>query len=212
MIPTKKFILKTRLSLLTRLKHIDDKCGWDEFVKTYYSLIYGTAIQKGLTKAEAEDAFQETLIAVAKAIPTFVYDPALGSFKTWLLGIARHKIYDQFNNRLTHEMHKKRYQSPETSMSAKTSIMNNIPDKGPSVDVIWDDQWKGMLILKAMEAMKQKIKPEHFQIYDLYVNKQWSALKIAKTMEINIAKVYLIKTRINSQLQKEVAALRKKIN
>jgi len=39
------------------------------------------ALRGGLTRAEAEDVVQETLISVAKHMPTFKYDPTIGSFK-----------------------------------------------------------------------------------------------------------------------------------
>jgi DNA-directed RNA polymerase specialized sigma24 family protein len=36
---------------------------------------------------EAQDVVQETLISVARHMPTFRYDPAIGSFKTWVTHI-----------------------------------------------------------------------------------------------------------------------------
>jgi len=45
------------------------------------------ALKGGLTAVEAQDVVQETMISVAKHMPTFEYDPAIGSFKTWLLNI-----------------------------------------------------------------------------------------------------------------------------
>ena len=77
--------LPTRRTLLSRLKKADDQAGWQEFFDTYWKLIYGVAIKAGLTDAEAQDAVQETVIAVSKHIGRFKYDPAQCSFKTWLL-------------------------------------------------------------------------------------------------------------------------------
>ena len=48
----------------------------------------------GLTDAEAQDVVQETMLSVAKQMPRFKYDPALGSFKGWLLQITRRRIAD----------------------------------------------------------------------------------------------------------------------
>ena len=42
---------------------------------------------------------QETVITVAKNIDKLKYDPAIGSFKGWLLQITRWRIADQFRKR-----------------------------------------------------------------------------------------------------------------
>src|SRR5438034_1987480 len=75
--------LPTRLSLLSRLKEWDNHESWRDFFDTYWRLIYGLAVKSGLTNTEAEDVVQETLLAVAKEMPDFKYDPATGEFKSW---------------------------------------------------------------------------------------------------------------------------------
>jgi len=91
-------LIPTRLSLLVRLKDWEDHAGWKEFFDTYWRLIYGVALKAGLPAAEAEEVVQETVVAVAKQMPTFRYDAA-GSFKAWLLQITRWRIVDQFRKR-----------------------------------------------------------------------------------------------------------------
>src|SRR5437867_4280160 len=91
--------LPTRRSLLSRLKNCDDQTGWQEFFDTYWRLIYGVARKAGLTDAEAQDAVQETVIAVSKHIGGFKYEPAKCSFKTWLLLLTRQRIGRQFAKR-----------------------------------------------------------------------------------------------------------------
>ena len=41
--------LETRLSLLARLKQLDDQASWQEFVKLYGRLLYSVASRSGLT-------------------------------------------------------------------------------------------------------------------------------------------------------------------
>src|SRR6266496_3409190 len=87
-------LIPTRQSLLSRLKDWDDQEGWREFFNTYWRLIYGVALKAGLSEAEAQDVVQDTVIAVARRIREFNYDPAIGSFKNWLLVITRRRIAD----------------------------------------------------------------------------------------------------------------------
>ena len=91
--------IPSRATLIQRLKDWQDQSSWQDFFDTYWKLIYGVAIKGGLTAAEAQDVVQETMISVAKHMPTFEYDPAIGSFKTWLLNMTRWRITDQLRKR-----------------------------------------------------------------------------------------------------------------
>jgi RNA polymerase sigma-70 factor (ECF subfamily) len=87
--------LATRHSLLARLKDWEDQTGWREFFDADGRLIYAVARKAGLSDAEAQDVVQETVLTVAKKIADFTARPD-GSFKGWLLTIARRRIADQF--------------------------------------------------------------------------------------------------------------------
>src|SRR5689334_8478522 len=91
--------LPTRRSLLSRLKYWDDQESWRDFFNTYWKLIYRAAVKAGLTDSEAQDVVQETVISVAKKMDTFHYDPAVDSFKGWLLYLTRKQIAMQYRKR-----------------------------------------------------------------------------------------------------------------
>ena len=77
---TEASFLPTRSSLLSRLKQWDDSEGWREFFDTYGRVIHGLAIKAGLRRSEAEEVVQETMVAVAKQMPSFCYDRDKGTF------------------------------------------------------------------------------------------------------------------------------------
>ena len=58
-----------------RLKDWDDNASWRDFFNTCWKLIYGFALQRGLMHSEAEEVVQDTVLAVAKGIQGFTYDP-----------------------------------------------------------------------------------------------------------------------------------------
>src|SRR5262245_18976963 len=95
--------LATRASLLKRLRDVKDQASWQRFFDTYWRLIHGLALKAGLTETEAQDVVQETVIAVAKHLPGFRYDPKVCSFKTWLLQLTRWRIIVQLRKRLPSE-------------------------------------------------------------------------------------------------------------
>src|SRR6266516_7399008 len=99
-------LIPTRASLIDRLKDLEDQSGWQEFFDTYWKLVYGVARKAGLTDPEAQDVVQETMFSVAKHMPTFRYDPAIGSFKAWLLNMTRWRIIDQIRKRGPPSIHR----------------------------------------------------------------------------------------------------------
>jgi len=91
--------IPTRTSLLGRLKNWDDQESWKEFFDTYWKMLYSVARRAGLSESDAQDVVQEAIVAVAKKMPGFQYDPAIGSFKSWLMLIIRRRIIDFFRKR-----------------------------------------------------------------------------------------------------------------
>lgn len=90
---------RTRRSLLTRLKNWDDKKGWKEFMDRYGRFIFSIAVRSGLSREEAEDVVQETVLSVAKKIPDFRYQGEKGSFKAWLVMIVKSRIGDMLRKK-----------------------------------------------------------------------------------------------------------------
>jgi RNA polymerase sigma factor (sigma-70 family) len=195
-------LIPTRATLLLRLKNWQDQVSWQDFFDTYWSLIYGVAIKGGLTPAEAEDVVQETMIAVAKHIPAFKYDPAVGSFKGWLLNMTRWRMNDQFRKRSGHE--------PMAESEADGVEQEMEPDAlGPELEKMWDAEWENNLLKAAVAKARRRTDPKQYQIFDFYVNKHWEPERIAKAMSVSTNQVYLAKHRVTEAIREEVERLKK---
>lgn len=197
--PAEPFPEATRLSLVERLGDWEDRLRWQEFFDTYWRLIYAVARRAGLTDAEAQDVVQETILSVARSITR--YDRAAGRFKPWLLQMTRWRIADQFRKRLPASDNLRH--PAETARDTATLDRLPSPD-GLDLEAAWDSEWQQRLLEAALERVKRKVKPEHFQIFDCAVRKQWSAAKIASKLRVNVAQVYLIKHRLASLLRREL--------
>src|SRR5215217_8191421 len=86
--------LLTRRTLLSRLRNLDDRESWRTFFDLHWRLLYNVARKSGLDDHGAQEIVQETVIAVARKMPEFHYDPARGTFRQWLLRITRRRIVD----------------------------------------------------------------------------------------------------------------------
>ena len=52
---------------------------------------------------------------------------------------------------------------------------------------------------------------KQFQMFDLYVLKEWPVRDVAKTLHANIAQVYLAKHRVTGLIKQETEKLRKRM-
>ncbi|HTI99407.1 MAG TPA: sigma-70 family RNA polymerase sigma factor [Dongiaceae bacterium] len=192
--------IPTRYSLLSRLQDWGDQESWRCFFDTYWRLIYSVARRSGLDDSAAQDVVQETVIGVAQNIHKFRRDPAAGSFKGWLLNLTRWRIADQFRKR-------KGVGSPASPLSVGDDP-GNVPAE---LEVLWDAEWQSNLLQTALERVKNRVRAEHYQIFNLNVVQEWPAAKVAAALEINIGRVYLAKHRVAALLRAEIKQLEKEL-
>jgi RNA polymerase sigma factor (sigma-70 family) len=199
-------LIATRRSLVDRLANWDDQRRWQEFFDTYWKLIYSAARKSGLADAEAQEVVQETVITVAKNIERLDYDPAVGSFKGWLLQITRWRIADQFRKRQPNAA-ARRLSSPDDPL---TATIERVPDSRiVDLDALWEADWKDNLLEAAIARVKKKVDPKQFQIFDCYVRKEWPAQKVAERLRVSVGQVYLARHRVAALLKKEIKTLEK---
>lgn len=201
-------LIRTRATLIQRLKNWQDQPSWQEFFDTYWKLLYGVARKAGLSDAEAQDVVQETMGSVAKHMPTFEYDPAVGSFKAWLLKLTRWRIIDQLRKRPSFiQDHAVGGESP-TGTAAVEKIVD---PESLALDDLWNAEWERNLLDAAVANVKRKVDPQKYQIFDFYVNKEWSADKVAAQFGIPVAQVYLAKHRVTELIKDEARRLDKEM-
>lgn len=189
-------IIPTRRSLLSRLKDLEDEASWSDFFSTYRRLIHSVAIKAGLAESEAQDVVQETLISVAGRIQGFQYDPAAGSFKNWLLLITRRRIADHLRER-----YRRGPVMPDDPPAAGRDPVD------PALETIWNEEWDRHLLATALDRLRRRVKPVHYQLFDCYVLKQWPVRKVARTLGVSVPLVYLAKHRLLRQLKEEIRQL-----
>lgn len=196
--------IKTRRSLLSRLKDWEDHQSWQEFFDTYWRLIYGVARRAGLDEGEAEDVVQETIVSVAKQMPIFKYDPCLGSFKSWLFLITRRRITDHL---------RRQYRRVPTEATGaenpdETALVERVADpSSQDLDEVWDEEWKHQLLETALARVKRQVDPKHFQIFDCYFRKEWPVKDVVAAFGVNAGQVYLIKHRVSALVARELRNL-----
>jgi RNA polymerase sigma factor (sigma-70 family) len=194
--------LRTRPSLLFRVRSWEDTTSWAEFHRLYRKLIYGLARRSGLPHADAEDVMQDVFKRVAETIHEFESNPERGKFRGWLMNLTRWRIADKFNSRPKAEAPAARRDETTTG----TATINRIPDQAEN-GADWELEWQRHLLDAACERIARRVKARHYQVFDLYIRQQWPVLKVARELGVNPGSIYLIGHRLTKQLKAEVELL-----
>ena len=131
----------------------------------------------------------------------FNYDHERSTFKNWLLHKTRWRIIDQVRKRPKLRVDAVHHDSA----SSRTPLAERVVDP-ESLDYqdIWEEEWQKNLMDVALRRVKKQIKARQYQIFDLYVLKNWPVAEIRKTLKVTAAQVYLTKHRVSGLLKKEI--------
>jgi RNA polymerase sigma-70 factor (ECF subfamily) len=197
--------LPTRRSLLSRLRDLGDNESWRSFFETYWRLIYNVARKSGLSDDQAQDVVQETVIAVARKIPAFRYDPAKGSFKHWLLLICRRRIQDHL--RRVYSSHRLALQGTEALSGAIENVPFPAPPPDVQLDAEWEQEWQENIFQMALSRVRERANPKHYQVFDCCVLQNMRASEVASMLGLSTAQVYLAKHRIGTAVKRAAREL-----
>jgi len=164
--PSTDSLLPTRQSLLTRLRDLQDQEGWREFFDTYWRLIYNVARQSGLGDLEAQEVVQSTFIYLSRRMPKFRYEPARGSFKSWLRVVTRSRIHVY---RRTEKADEQFIREPlPGSENEDAPAVEQVPDPaGDALDEIWQREWEENLLSAATRRVRSQVSSQQLLIFRL---------------------------------------------
>ena len=206
--------LRTRPTLLFRLRDWKDEGSWSEFYRLYHNFIFGLARRSGLTHADAEEVTQDVFRRVAETIHDFESNPSRGTFRGWLATLTRWRIMDKHRARRPDEARG----GPRRDDQAddRTRTIERVADVSDSARP-WGDstaeesEWQEHVLEAALARLARRVPAKHFQLFELYARQSWSVLRIASELSVNPATVYVVSHRLTKQLKLEVAQLQKQL-
>jgi RNA polymerase sigma-70 factor (ECF subfamily) len=194
--------LLTRRTLLSRLRDLDNQESWRTFFDLYWRLLYNVARKSGLDDSGAQEIVQDTVVAVARKMPEFRYDPARGTFRQWLLRITRRRIIDHL--RRIYRQPPKAEVAPECLDEDEEHSAAVTDQSASAIETAWNEEWEKSTFDAALARVRAASNPRHFQVFDYCVLKEWPAAKVAATLGLNAAQVYLAKHRVAQAMKRAV--------
>jgi RNA polymerase sigma-70 factor (ECF subfamily) len=199
-------LLPTRQSLLSRLRDWQDQDGWREFFDSYWRLIYNVARKSGLGDLEAQEVVQSTFIYLARRMPNFRYEPARGSFKSWLRVVTRSRISVY---RRSEKAGAAFIREPLPGAEGEDAL-EQLPDPAADVlDDVWQREWEENLLSTAHRRVRSKVSAQQLLIFRLATPGDLPLTQVAKKLGVSLAQVYLARHRVGKLFKAELQRLRR---
>ena len=166
---------------------------WAEFYKVYEEPMRGFLHAK-FPSVEADDAIQETMAALAQALPDYRCTPdEKRHFRNYLMGILKHKAADLLKRQVRES-------------NVRTALRD---DGAPAVDTSEDKEWKFAAMEAAVEQLMAdpSINPRTREIFRHVALLHESAADVARLFGVSRNNVDQIKNRLIRRLSETVAAM-----
>ena len=185
---------KTRFSLLVRLRDRDDGRAWAEFVEIYSPVVYGFVRRKGLQDADAADVTQNVFRTVARSIDGFDCDRRRGSFRGWLMTVARSRLSDFLSARARH-----------VPGSGQTDVFERLAEEpAPEEEGIWEKEYRKSLFDWAARQVRDAFQDHTWQAFWQTGMEGKDAREVAQSLDMTEGAVYAAKCRVLARLKKTI--------
>lgn len=186
-------------SLLAQLRYDASDEAWEEFVEHYGRHIFGWCRRWGLQHSDAEDVTQEILLKLARKLRTFSYDPK-SRFRGWLKTVAVHTWHDFVDA----QKRRRAVASDRTwellqSMEARTDLVQKL-------ETAFDRE----LLEAAKVRVRLRVAPHTWEAFRLAAIEGRPVPEVAANVGMQIAMVYVAKSKVQKMLQKEIRKLEAK--
>lgn len=183
--------LLTRETLLIRLRDAEDHRSWAEFTEIYTPLLFGFCLKRGIGREDTADIIQGAMSNVARAMRGFEYDPAKGTFKSWLFTVLRNAISTHF---------RKENRKPLTP--GETQLVRTLDaEAGREEEDEWERDYQRQLLAWAME----RIQPDYGEhVWKAFVEtalRARSNQEVAEELDMTPNAVGVAKHRITQRLK-----------
>ncbi len=189
-------MLTTQLSLIHRLRNADDHEAWMAFVEIYYPTIVRSLQIKGLQLADAEDAAQQVLMSVARALKERPHDPDRAKFRSWLEVVTRNTALNALQR------------VPRDRASGGTDCLEALNKLPQTTDEsLLDQEHRRQLMRLAAQSIESEFEPESWQAFWRTTVLGESIESVAKAQGKQVGSIYAARSRIIRRLRKEIENL-----
>ena len=186
----------TRASLILRLQDADDMAAWDEFAAIYGPVIFHVASSRGFQAADAENLVQEVFMAVASSISKWLGREDHGSFRAWLLRIARNAAVDMLTQKATRAFGR--------DGEAAQMHLANIPAREELASSL-DLEYERIVFQWATARVRESVADHTWQAFWLTSIEELSVEEAAVRLNTRPGNIYFARSRVLARIKQLVS-------
>lgn len=186
----------TRISLLLRVRDLQDRGSWEQFVELYGPLLLRYLRRIGVSQQDAPELVQDVLLIVVRHIGSFQYDPSK-SFRAWLRTVARNRAYRFFAERGG---------QPITPGGTTHLIaVQDSPHVDAAQDELIEEEWQKRRLEMALKRLRiEKRDTKGLAVFELMFVEGFSHTEVAERLNMRMGAVYTALCRILNRLREIV--------
>ena len=184
---------ETRASLILRLPDDADVAAWDEFVSVYGPVVFRLAVRQGMQPADADNLVQEVFALVARSISDWVDRDNRGSFRAWLMRIARNQAVNMLTRRATRPL--------GTDGEEAERILAKLPDTDCELSSQFDIECRREIFAWAAARVRDSVSPATWQAFWLTRVEGGSIADAAEQLDTSVGNIYIGRSRVMSRLR-----------
>lgn len=185
----------TRTSLVLRLQDAGDLAAWDEFAAIYGPVVFSIATSRGFQVADAENLVQEVFMAVASSVSDWLQRDDRGSFRAWLLRIARNAAVDMITQRATRTLGR--------DDSEAQAHLANLPAPSELSSAL-DLEYERMVFLRAAERVRASVAERTWDAFWLTSVEEISVEDAAAKLNTRPGNIYFARSRVMARIKELV--------
>lgn len=187
---------ETRASLILRLKNAEDAAAWSDFVAIYAPVIFRVACRHGFQIADAENLIQEVLLSISRALPQWLQREDRGSFRAWMLKIARNEAVDMLTRRATRPLGKDGLEADR--------LLAELPDTRRDLSSQFDLEYEQAVFQWAAAQVRDTVSNTTWQSFWLTHVEGLSVDTVAQQLNMRTGTVYVARGRVMNRIQELV--------
>lgn len=181
----------TNPTLLERIRKVaPDQAAWQEFVNRYGDKIYRWCRNWKLQEADAEEVTQIVLVKLVEKLRSFTYDPSR-SFRAWLKTVTHHAWQDYM----------------ASQRAGRWQAFMADPEAPRDLEKCLQEEFRRALLEEAMVRVRARVEPRTWEAFRLTTLEQAAGADVARKLDMELAAVYMAKSRVQKMLREEISRL-----
>jgi len=185
-------VLRTRSSLLRRLKDSSDEESWKEFVTLYEPLLLAYARRRGLAEEDASDVTQEVLASLFRSLPGFELTRDRGRFRTWLWRVVQNSIADWGRRQARRHRAEKGW---------RERIRPPTGDAEREHEAEWNAAYRKRVLELALQRVRKKTSPVKWTCFERHKLEGQAGATVARELGISVELVYVNASRVLARVR-----------